>query len=74
MGVDLISFKTKCPFLSLSDTCQLFYNTAPSPSGPSGIHCDLKPDTDNTTSVTERGFPIFPSLFSPSALIYNSVS
>lgn len=34
----------------MSDTCPAFYNTAPSPSGPSGIHCDLKPDTDQHTT------------------------
>ena len=53
---------------ALKLSCLAFYNTAPSPSGPSGIHCDLKPDTDNTTRVTDSGAFIF-SLFSPSALI-----
>lgn len=28
----------------LNGTCLAFYNTAPSPSGPSGTHCELKPD------------------------------
>ena len=40
--------------LFLSDTRLAFYNTAPSPSGPSGIHCDLKPDADKAR-VTESG-------------------
>lgn len=37
----------------LNGTCLAFYNTAPSPSGPSGTHCELKPDTNSTTSYPE---------------------
>lgn len=67
--IQLQSWKSKTKswrinvLLFLSDTCLTFYNTAPSPSGPSGIHCDLKPDTDNAARVTEAGFyfSAFPS-------------
>lgn len=56
--------------LSLVDTRLAFYNTAPSPSGPSGIHCDLKPDTDNTTRVTENGFCFPPFTSCPHLQFY----
>lgn len=58
VGVEMV-VKTKYPF-PLSDTCLAFYNTAPSPSGPSGIHCDLKPDTHNTTRSYWKWALLFP--------------
>lgn len=43
-----VAFTVKRMMRCFSATCLAFYNTAPSPSGPSGIHCDLMADDTNS--------------------------